>query len=165
MFRFKKVPLMMDISNLKIQAHIKPQLLTPNAIYGVYLVFKIVEPNKIANDPKYVNLKYKMKDETLHAYFATWRKDRWMMVELYRFLNDKDDVNFEVLLESFSRYNCGSGPIYIEGIEFRAIDNVLQLAKVNGMIHLMLSSKVVLYDSSNVKHFRLKPFEQSRFPI
>ncbi|KAJ0624974.1 putative phloem protein [Helianthus annuus] len=165
MFRFKKVPLMMDISNLKIQAHIKAQLLTPNAIYGVYLVFIIVEPNKISSEPKYkyVNLKYKMKDETLHAYLATWRKDKWMMVELYRFLNDKDDVNFEVLLESFSRYYCGSGPIYIEGIEFRAIDNLFLATEMNGKQRLMLSAKAVLYDSSNVKLFRLKPSEQSRF--
>lgn len=116
---------MTDVANLQIQAHIKPQFLTPSVVYGVYLVFKFAEPNKISSKPKYVNLKYKMGNETLHAYFATWRKDRWMMIELYRFLNHENDSGFEVLLESFSRYYCGSGPIYIEGIEFRAIDNVL----------------------------------------
>ncbi|KAJ0638969.1 putative protein kinase RLK-Pelle-CrRLK1L-1 family [Helianthus annuus] len=123
--RFPRVPLMMDISNLKIQACIKAQFLTPSVTYGVYLVFKFVEPSKISSKPKYVNLMYKKENETLHAYFAIWRKDKWMMVELYRFLNNKDCGDFEVLLESFSRCYCGNGPIYIEGIEFRAINNVI----------------------------------------
>ncbi|MFS8026609.1 putative phloem protein [Helianthus anomalus] len=205
LFRFPRVPLMMDISNLNIQARIKAQLLSPSVIYGVYLVFKFVEPNIISSKPKYVNLMYKLKEnETLHAYFATWRKDKWMMVELYRFLN-KDGGDFEVLLESFSRCYCGTGPIYIEGIEFRAINNVtheetekskdaqqmtrsnssmgqkqqfpadndetLELSEnpneasklSNGKKHHMLSAKKVLYDSSNVKLFKLKPSEQSRF--
>ncbi|KAK9058879.1 hypothetical protein SSX86_023723 [Deinandra increscens subsp. villosa] len=121
--RFHKVPLMMDISDLKIQAQIKAQFLTPSVIYGVYLVFKFAESDKISSKPKYVNLKYKLENETLHAYFATWRKDKWMMIELYRFLNNRDDSDFEVLLESFSLFYCKSGPIYIEGIEFRAIEN------------------------------------------
>ncbi|KAJ0735463.1 putative phloem protein [Helianthus annuus] len=124
MYRFKRVSLMMDISNLMIHAKIKAQFLTPSVVYGVYLVFKFVGPNKISSKPRYVNLKYKKGTETLHAYLATWRKDSWMMIELYRFLNNKDDGDFEVLLESFSRCYCGSGAIYVEGIEFRAVDNV-----------------------------------------
>ncbi|KAI3677210.1 hypothetical protein L1987_86833 [Smallanthus sonchifolius] len=72
------------------------------------------------------------------------------------------------------------GVVYVEGIEFRAIesvkneelDEVQQILKsnsnkehneVNGKEHLMLSAKEVLYDSYNVKHFHLKPSSESRF--
>ncbi|KAJ0613277.1 putative protein kinase RLK-Pelle-L-LEC family [Helianthus annuus] len=122
--RFQRVPMMMDISNLKIQTQIKAQFLTPSITYGVYLVFKFGEPNQISGEQMYVNLMYKRKDETFHAYFATWRDEKWLMIELYRFLNTEDAGDFEVFLESFSQYYCRSRAIYIEGIEFRAIDNV-----------------------------------------
>nr|GEV53464.1 protein kinase-like domain, phloem protein 2-like protein [Tanacetum cinerariifolium] len=46
------------------------------------------------------------------------------MIELDRFSNQKEDVVFEFLLESFSYYHCGDGSIYVEGIEFRAIEKV-----------------------------------------
>ncbi|GJR14958.1 hypothetical protein Tco_0797610 [Tanacetum coccineum] len=72
----------------------------------------------------YVNLKYTNRLKNLHAYFATWRDKDWMMIELCQFLNQNEDVIFEFLLESFSSYYCGDGAIYIEGIEFRAIDEV-----------------------------------------
>ncbi|XP_035842384.1 uncharacterized protein LOC118488995 [Helianthus annuus] len=72
----------------------------------------------------YVNLKYKMGNETLHTYFATWREDGWMMIELFRSLNHKEDTHFEVQLESMSRGYCGNSSIYIEGIEFQAVENV-----------------------------------------
>ncbi|PWA84995.1 serine/threonine-protein kinase, active site protein [Artemisia annua] len=65
-----------------------------------------------------------MGKETLHAYFATWRDEDWMMIELGQFLNHKKDTNFEVLLESFSQYYSERNGIYIEGIEFRAIHDV-----------------------------------------
>ncbi|MFS7919839.1 putative phloem protein [Helianthus anomalus] len=72
----------------------------------------------------YVNLTYKIGRDTFHAYFATWRDEEWMKIELCRFLNNKEDTNFEVLLEGFSSYYCGRGAIHVEGIEFRVIDNV-----------------------------------------
>ncbi|KAJ9559395.1 hypothetical protein OSB04_014009 [Centaurea solstitialis] len=122
--RFPAVAKMLDISNLRIQVQIKTQFLSPDAVYGVHLVFKFCDSRKVSNKPMYVNLEYKIGNESLHAYFATSRDDTWMMIELCRFLNDKEDVDFEVLLESFSRYYCGSGAIYVEGIEFQAIDNV-----------------------------------------
>nr|GFC69643.1 protein kinase-like domain, phloem protein 2-like protein [Tanacetum cinerariifolium] len=62
--------------------------------------------------------------ESLHAYFATWRDKDWMMIELYQFLNENKDVDFEFLLESFSSHYCGESAVYVEGIEFRAIDKV-----------------------------------------
>ncbi|KAJ9565056.1 hypothetical protein OSB04_001022 [Centaurea solstitialis] len=89
----------------------------------------------------YVNLKYKKGNEHLHSYFATWREDEWMMVELCRFSTHKGDADFKVLLESFSRCYSGSRAIYIEGIEFRAIDN---------------ATKDVLYTTSIVKLSDLK---------
>ncbi|GKG09163.1 hypothetical protein Tco_0337909 [Tanacetum coccineum] len=62
--------------------------------------------------------------ETFHAYFATSRDDKWMMIELFRASNYQDD--FEFLLQCFSRCYCGDGAIYVEGIEFRTIHNVKQ---------------------------------------
>ncbi|KAJ9559430.1 hypothetical protein OSB04_014044 [Centaurea solstitialis] len=122
--RFPAVAKMLDISNLRIQVQIKTQFLSPNAVYGVHLVFKFCDSRKVSNKPMYVNLEYEIGNESLHAYFATSRDDTWMTIELCRFLNHKEDVDFEVLLESFSRYYCGSGAIYVEGIEFQAINNV-----------------------------------------
>ncbi|XP_076950066.1 F-box protein At2g02240-like [Bidens hawaiensis] len=71
----------------------------------------------------YVNLKYKMKGKTLHAYFATHGNEEWMMIELCRFVPNKKDVEFEVLLESLSQYYCGSGAIYVEGVHFLAVND------------------------------------------
>ncbi|KAL7618477.1 hypothetical protein Lser_V15G01736 [Lactuca serriola] len=130
--RFHKVAKMSDISNLKIRVKIKPQFLS-HGHYSVNLIFKFCESSKSEAEQKYVNLKYKMGSETLHTYFATWREDGWMMIELCRFLNhtescpcfnNYEDTDFEFLLESFSRSYCESRDIYIQGIEFRAMDNV-----------------------------------------
>ncbi|KAJ0735718.1 putative phloem protein [Helianthus annuus] len=123
MCRFQRVVKMMDISDLKIQIKIKTQFLTPNVIYGAHLVFKFCDPRKFSSNLKYVNLKYKMGGEILHAYFATCRDDVWMMIELCRFIPHKKNINFEVLLESLSRYYCGTGEIYVEGIHFQPINN------------------------------------------
>ncbi|MFS7989790.1 putative phloem protein [Helianthus anomalus] len=113
--RFQRVVKIVDTSNLKIHIKIKTQCLTPNVNYGAHLVFKFCEPRKLSSKLKYVNLKYQMGSETLHAYFATCRDEEWMMIELCRFIPHKRDVDFEVLLESLSRYYCGSGAIYVEG--------------------------------------------------
>lgn len=115
--------MMLDISNLMIQIKIKTQFLSPDVIYGVHLIFKFGDPKQVPSKLMYVDLKYKKGNERMHAYFAEQRDDEWMMIELFRFFNYKQDTEFEVLLESFSRYYCGSGAIYVEGIEFRAIDN------------------------------------------
>nr|GEW29978.1 reverse transcriptase domain-containing protein [Tanacetum cinerariifolium] len=114
----------------------------------VYLVFKFGGPSKTSSRPMYVNLTYKMGNETLHSYFATSR-DEWMMIELSRFLNHKEEACFEVLLESFSRCYCGTGDIYVEAAP--AVRNV------KGTEHHTISAKEAIYDSSNVKHFTSKP--------
>ncbi|GKD10134.1 hypothetical protein Tco_1189819 [Tanacetum coccineum] len=45
-----------------------------------------------------------------------------MMIELDRYSNQKEDVVFKFLLQSFSTYQYGDGWIYVEGVEFRAIE-------------------------------------------
>ncbi|GJV69275.1 kinase-like domain, phloem protein 2-like protein [Tanacetum coccineum] len=122
--RFEKVVEMSDISNLNIEIKTDTQFLSPNIYYGVYLVFKPRDSRKFSTKPMYVNLKYREGRETLQAYFAIQRDKNWMMIELYRFLNQKEVVVFKFLLESFSSYYCGDGAIYVEGIEFRATDKV-----------------------------------------
>ncbi|KAL7618480.1 hypothetical protein Lser_V15G01733 [Lactuca serriola] len=121
---FHKVAELLDISNLNIQIKIKAQFLSLGVNYGVRLVFRFYGPRKSVDKRMYVNLKYKKGSESLHAYFATWREDGWMMTELCRFFNHNRDVEFEFLLESFSQCYCESRGVYVEGIEFRAIDNV-----------------------------------------
>ncbi|GKC54764.1 kinase-like domain, phloem protein 2-like protein, partial [Tanacetum coccineum] len=122
--RFGTLAEMLDISKLNIEIKINAQLLSPNVVYGVYLVFKLGDSIKISSKPMYVNLKYRKGHERLHAYFATWRDKEWMMIELDQFLNRNEDVVFEFLLESFSSYYCGETAVFVEGIEFRAIDKV-----------------------------------------
>ncbi|GKD74868.1 kinase-like domain, phloem protein 2-like protein, partial [Tanacetum coccineum] len=122
--RFGTVAEMIDISKLNIEIKINAQLLSPNVVYGVYLVFKLCDSIKFSSKPMYVNLKYRKGLERLHAYFATWRDKEWMMIELDQFLNRNEDVVFEFLLESFSSYYCGETAVFVEGIEFRAIDKV-----------------------------------------
>ncbi|KAL8214566.1 hypothetical protein R6Q57_004015 [Mikania cordata] len=122
--RFGTVAKMLDISNIKIQITTNTQFLSPDVVYAVYLVFKFCDPRIFSCKRMYMNLKYRNETETLNSYFATWRDDEWMMIELYRFLNH-EDVTFKFLLDSFSRYYCRSDAIYIEGIEFRAIKKVV----------------------------------------
>ncbi|KAI7750131.1 hypothetical protein M8C21_010216, partial [Ambrosia artemisiifolia] len=206
--RFENVAEMCTLSNLKIKVKIRTRFLSPGVNYGVHLVFKFGGPRKFSTKPMYVNLMYKMGSDSFHAYFATWRDEDWMTIELCRFFNDKEDAYFQVLLESFSLYYCGRGAVYVEGIEFRVIDNVKQekiektkeaqqllksnsdegqmkqlpivseqnrrsedgvanrvflLKEVNKKKQLMLPAKEVLYESSNVKRFQLKPSTETRF--
>ncbi|KAJ0771829.1 putative phloem protein [Helianthus annuus] len=130
--RFSKVVEVFDTSKLKIPIKITTQFLSPGVKYGAYIIFKFRDTRKASSKQIYVNLKYKMGGETLHAYFATWRNDKWMKIELCRFLRDKKDTDFEVLLESFSKYHCGTESIYVEGIEFRDVSfhsTILHLLK------------------------------------
>lgn len=122
MHRFEEVAEMLDISNLMIDVQTSGQFLSTDTVYGVHLVFKFGNSRKFSSKTTYVNLKYRMANERLHAYFATRRDDEWMMIELCRFFNHNKHVVFKFVLESFSPYHCGDGVIYVEGIEFRAID-------------------------------------------
>ncbi|KAI7746101.1 hypothetical protein M8C21_024666, partial [Ambrosia artemisiifolia] len=98
----------------------------------------------------YVNLKYQMESETLHAYFATCGDDEWMVIELCRFIPYKKDVYFKVLLESLSRYYCGSGAIYVEGIHFRAISDATLKVKQPD-VHDKLKGVLERYLNSNME--------------
>ncbi|GJZ81283.1 kinase-like domain, phloem protein 2-like protein [Tanacetum coccineum] len=121
---FEAVVEILDISNMIIEIKTRAQFLSPNVVYGVYLVFKFCDSRNCSSKPMYVNLKYRKGHESLHACFATWRDEQWMMIELHRFSNQNEHVVFEFLLESFSTYHCGDAEIFLEGIEFRAIDRV-----------------------------------------
>ncbi|PWA74585.1 Phloem protein 2-like protein [Artemisia annua] len=77
----------------------------------------------VSNKP-YVDLKYKTASGELNSYIAEWRDGEWMIVELCRFRSDNQIIDFKVQLESFCRHPCGNGPIFVDGIEFRPIDNV-----------------------------------------
>ncbi|GJZ83059.1 kinase-like domain, phloem protein 2-like protein, partial [Tanacetum coccineum] len=120
--RFETVVEILDITDLNIEIKTRAQFLSPNVVYGVYLVFKFCDSRNFSSKPVYVNLKYRKGCKSMHAYFATLRDEQWMMIELHRFLSQKEDVIFEFLLESFSSYYCGDAAVYVEGIEFRAID-------------------------------------------
>ncbi|GKC93053.1 kinase-like domain, phloem protein 2-like protein, partial [Tanacetum coccineum] len=122
--RFETTAELFDISNLNIEIKTKPHFSSPNVDFGVFLVFKIFDSQSFSSKPMYVNLKYRKGNESQHAYFATWRDKEWMLIELDRYSNQKEDVMFEFLLENFSAYPCGDGVIYVDGIEFRAIKKV-----------------------------------------
>ncbi|GJY00341.1 kinase-like domain, phloem protein 2-like protein [Tanacetum coccineum] len=168
--RFETVVEMLDITDLNIEIKTRAQFLSPNVVYG-----------------------YRKGCKSMHAYFATLRDEQWMMIELHRFLSQKEDVIFEFLLESFSSYYCGDAAVYVEGIEFRVIDKVKHeeigklkevqqvlksdfkvsrnydelfwLGEVDGKKLLVLSAKAkaALYKFSIVDTFTSKPPAQSRF--
>ncbi|GJS79714.1 kinase-like domain, phloem protein 2-like protein [Tanacetum coccineum] len=149
--RFGTVVKMLDISNLNIEIKTRAQLLSPNAVYGVYLVFKFCDSRKFSSKPVYVNLKYRKGDESLNAYFATWRDNEWMMIELYRFLHQNEDVVFEFLAECFSSDHCGDGAIYVEGIEFRAIEKISK-ENCEGL-HCPVKVRDILHQENNEAEF------------
>ncbi|GKB89462.1 kinase-like domain, phloem protein 2-like protein, partial [Tanacetum coccineum] len=140
--RFGIVVEILDISNLNIEIKARAQFLSPNVVYGVYLVFKFCDSRNFSSKPVYVNLKYNKGPESLNAYFATWRDNEWMMIELYRFLNQNEDDVIEFILESFSSYYCGDSAIYVDGVEFRAIENVTHdnIAKFNEVPQVLKSN-------------------------
>ncbi|GJX71148.1 kinase-like domain, phloem protein 2-like protein [Tanacetum coccineum] len=190
--RFEEVVEMLDISNLMIDVQTSGQFLSPNTAYGVHLVFKFGNSRKFSSKTTYVNLKYRMANERLHAYFATRRDDEWMMIELCRFWNHKEHVNFKFVLESFSPNYCGDGEEKEEEEEEKkeeaedkeeeeeeeegeekegeeedeeeGEEEVSRLtSKINGKDHLIVSAEAAVYDSSNMGLFTLKPSAESRF--
>ncbi|GJS76379.1 kinase-like domain, phloem protein 2-like protein, partial [Tanacetum coccineum] len=138
--RFEAVLDILDISDLNFEVKTRAQFLSPDVIYGVYLVFKFCDSKNFSSKPMYVNLRYRNGHKNLHAYFATWRDEQWMMIELHRFLNQNEDVVFEFLFERFSSYYSGDVAVYVEGIEFRPIEkDVFNISK-SGTCHLCQAS-------------------------
>ncbi|KAF5767985.1 putative protein kinase RLK-Pelle-LRR-I-1 family [Helianthus annuus] len=78
--RFKKVAEILDISNLMIKIKTRTHFLSPATVYGVHLVFKFCDFKGVSKNPMYVDLKYRKGRKTLHAYFAKWRDNEWMML-------------------------------------------------------------------------------------
>nr|XP_043634488.1 uncharacterized protein LOC122605592 [Erigeron canadensis] len=159
--RFHKIAEISDISNLNIQIKIRTQFLSMGVHYGIHLIFRFCGVKKSVAKQMYVNLAYKMGKETLNAYFATWGEDEWMRIELYRFLNDKEKTDVVFQLERFSRSYCGNRGIYVEGLEFRAIDN--EKHDENKEKYHMLSAMEAICNFSDTKLCILKPSTESRF--
>ncbi|KAD3337573.1 hypothetical protein E3N88_33093 [Mikania micrantha] len=170
--RFLKVAEMFDISSLNVLIKLRTQFLSPSVNYKVHLFFRFCSTRRSRAKQMYVNLKYKIGNESLHAYFATWREDGWMMIELFQFLNHKKNTNFEVLLESFSRCYCGSDSIYIEGIQFQAIDNAslkihfsshsILLCCIKGLYYVLKFYKTVSETFMQVKHEEVEKLDEVR---
>ncbi|GJX08759.1 phloem protein 2-like protein [Tanacetum coccineum] len=121
--RFGTVAKISDTSNLKIPIKIKTQFVSLGIIYGAYLVFKFCDP-KMVSSKLYVNLRYRTASGTLNSCIAERRDREWMMIELCRFRSHNQIIDFEVQLKSFCGHPCGNGPIFLDGIEFRPIDNM-----------------------------------------
>ncbi|GJU10050.1 kinase-like domain, phloem protein 2-like protein [Tanacetum coccineum] len=157
--RFGTVVKILDISNLFIEIKTRAQFLSRNVVYGVYLVFKFCESRMFASKPMYIDLNYTKGHESLNAYFATWRDNDWMMIELYRFLNKNEDVVFEFLLECFSSLHYGDGAVYVEGIEFRAIENVKheigKLAEGNQVLKTNFADQVLQLSTNFEEIFKI----------
>lgn len=145
MCRFPKVAKIFDISNLNIGVQINTELLTPETMYGAYLVFKFYDRRKVSSRPIYINFKYKKAGETLNAYFAEWKEggSQWLRVELFRFQSNHRSTDFEFLLVSFSKYYCGIGGIFVEGIEFNAIPMVNQIVSFPLFFFVFILGKFV----------------------
>ncbi|KAI3677064.1 hypothetical protein L1987_86682 [Smallanthus sonchifolius] len=99
------------------------------------------------------------KNEMVSATTFSYENDRlhkWRCIKKSRFQR-----------VSLSRYYCGSGAIYVEGVHFRAIDDATlklsSLSKVNEKKCHMLPAKIVLYESSDTKCFNWKPLAESSF--
>ncbi|GKC03175.1 phloem protein 2-like protein [Tanacetum coccineum] len=122
--RFGTVAEISDTSCLNIPINIKTRFLSLGIIYGAYLVFKFCDPKTVSSEP-YVKLEYSIASEDLNSYVAERRVDGWMMIELCRFRNHNQIAEFNVQLERFRGHPCGNGPIFVDGIEFRPIDNLI----------------------------------------
>ncbi|PWA24620.1 protein kinase-like domain, Phloem protein 2-like protein [Artemisia annua] len=131
--RFPKVAEVLDVRNLMIEIKLKTPLLSLGVNYKVNLIFRFCGPRKSYAKRMYVNLKYKKGGENFHAYFATWRDDGWMIIELCPFFYNKEDTDFEVISDEVGKVEevqandnvMKQGDI--ENIEVQSIDNVKQV--------------------------------------
>ncbi|GJW14208.1 phloem protein 2-like protein [Tanacetum coccineum] len=64
----------------------------------------------------------------LNSCIVERRDSEWMIIELCRFRSHNQINDFEVQLKSFCGHLCGNGPIFLDGIEFRPIDNAYSLS-------------------------------------
>ncbi|PWA44709.1 serine/threonine-protein kinase, active site protein [Artemisia annua] len=165
--KFKKVAEVLDTTNLMIKIKIRTDLLSPNVTYGVHLLFKFCDSSKVSSKPAYVNLKYKKGSETLYAYFATWRDDNWMTVELCRFLN-QEEVKPEKIEPKNDIQHVMESDMSVDQVQqlltnYDEGEKLFSLTEVNGKKHPILPAKEALHDSTNVRLFTLKSSADSRF--
>ncbi|KAI7731911.1 hypothetical protein M8C21_027232, partial [Ambrosia artemisiifolia] len=158
--RFPKVAEMLYISNLNIRIKIRTQFLSPCVNYKVHLIFKFCGSRKSQAKRMYVNLKYKMGNESLNAYFATLREDGWMMIELFQFFNHKKDTDFEVKHEEIEKLKevqqllkstSKTDKLSPSNMKVKKVHMTwFSLSEIKRKKDEMLSAKKVVYNSSNV---------------
>ncbi|KAI3821864.1 hypothetical protein L1987_09439 [Smallanthus sonchifolius] len=146
--RFSKAAKILDISNLNIQIQIKPQLLTPDNIYGAYLVFKFRNRRKIEEYEE----NYQLKDEK--------NVQRLLKPDLY--------IDCHEIIKR-SEKNIQKAPkeelclLLFNGILIDKGEKMFSLSKANGKKCHMLPAKAIICDTSHVKFYNIKPQAQSRY--
>ncbi|GJW14511.1 hypothetical protein Tco_0018644 [Tanacetum coccineum] len=75
--------------------------------------------------------------------------------------NHDQVIDFEVLLKSFSGRSCGSGPIYVDGIEFRPIDSDDRTESVHRLIN---ADSSINWDQQSTSDFK-EIMKNSRYDV
>nr|GFC40093.1 protein kinase-like domain, phloem protein 2-like protein [Tanacetum cinerariifolium] len=173
MCRFETVVEILDISDLNFEVKTRAQFLSPDVVYGVYLVFKFCDSKHSSSKPMYVNLRYRHGHKSLHAYFATWRDEQWMMIELHRFLNQNEDVEHEgvgklIEVPEVLKSNFNVDWVHQLPTDFKEIfkinrnyEELFWLGNIDRMKLLIVSAKAALYNVSNGHLFTSKSSSHS----
>ncbi|KAI7731912.1 hypothetical protein M8C21_027233, partial [Ambrosia artemisiifolia] len=162
--RFPKVAEMFDISDMKIRIKIRNHFFATCVNYKVHLIFRFRSPSKSKAERMYVNLKYRMGNESLCAYFATLREDGWMMIELFQSLNHNNNTDFEkashgaiveVILSTLKAFKFKKLTMQVKHGESEKSKEVQQVSKSKSetdkfLPMKMLSGEEVVHNSSDV---------------
>ncbi|GKC30568.1 kinase-like domain, phloem protein 2-like protein, partial [Tanacetum coccineum] len=138
--RFGQVAWIADSSMMYLQFKIKAHLLSPGVNYGVNLLFKFSDPRKKSITS--MDLEYHIGNKFLRSHCTTKRDDGWLMKELFQFSSLAEEADIDVFLLGLSGSHYVNQVVYIEGIEFRAINNaslhshsIFVLSFINLMTH------------------------------
>ncbi|GJT06706.1 kinase-like domain, phloem protein 2-like protein [Tanacetum coccineum] len=145
--RFGTVVEMLDISDLNIEIKTRAQFLSPDVVYGVYLVFKFCDSRNFSSKPILCRnaLVFRAIDNVKHEE------------------KEKLEEAQQVLKSDFNVGQAQQLPTKFEEIfkVCRNYDELFWLGEVEGKKLLVLSAKAVLYKLSNVDILTLKPPAQS----
>nr|GEX62149.1 protein kinase-like domain, phloem protein 2-like protein [Tanacetum cinerariifolium] len=138
--RFGFISKKLDSSSLNIQIKLKPQLLSPGVNYGVYLLYMFEKFRESSNEC--MELTYKIGNKYSRSHYTKDTADGWSMIRLYQFPNLKDGADIDIFVKGFSESHRKNEAIFLEGVEFRAINNmtheeIKELEKVNMGGHIM----------------------------
>ncbi|PWA76283.1 Phloem protein 2-like protein [Artemisia annua] len=95
-------------------------------------IYSIFSPGICLNSGKVDGKAKEMISATMFSYEKCW-SSKWKVLENSR--SDNQIIDFKVQLESFCGHPCGNGPIFIDGIEFRPIDNAAHEESVDRSIN------------------------------